>query len=41
MLKVTPAKEREAKYARLNPREIKPFTRKTAESEGNSSVKMK
>lgn len=41
MLKTMSAKEREGEYAKKNPREIKPFTRSAAKSDGNSSVKMK
>jgi hypothetical protein len=41
MLKTMSAKEREARYALRNPREIKPFTREAAKTVGNEAVRMK
>ena len=41
MLKTMSAEKRQMRYAEKNPREIKPFTREAAKSDGNSPVKMK
>jgi len=41
MLKTVSAKERLDRYAKSNPREMKPFTREEAKKEADSQVRMK